>query len=182
MPKFLAFFLTLSLFGAGCLSTPVFDLSAPEQETAPQEEVMAPVEAVAEPEDVETPTSSEAAAAPVETVPSAPAKTTTPAPVTTTPAPAPKPTVDPTKVVGKVYVTITDTGFSPQVMAISAGDTVVWTNKGTKNHTVASDGALIYDSGNIPPGASWSRTYMSVGSYGYHCGAHPTEKGTIVVR
>ena len=67
------------------------------------------------------------------------------------------------------------------MIAVNAGDTVVWTNKGTQNHTVASDGSLLYDSGNIPSGTSWSRKFSAPGSYGYHDGAHPSLKGTVTV-
>lgn len=80
-----------------------------------------------------------------------------------------------------VYITITDSGFSPQITAVNAGDIVVWTNKGTSNHTSVSDNSLIWDSNNIFPGASYRRTFPQPGSYLYHCGAHPNMKGTIVV-
>jgi plastocyanin len=71
--------------------------------------------------------------------------------------------------------------FSPQTMAINAGDSIVWVNQDTVNHTSASDGALIWDSGNIAPGASYKRTFTAPGTYNYHCGIHPSMKGTIVV-
>ena len=80
-----------------------------------------------------------------------------------------------------VYITITDGAFSPQITAINAGDVIVWTNKGTSNHTSVSDNSLIWDSNNIPPGTSYRRTFPQPGSYLYHCGAHPSMKGTIIV-
>lgn len=80
-----------------------------------------------------------------------------------------------------LVVQIKDSSFSPQVIAINAGDTIVWINKAASNHTVASSGSLLWDSGNILPGKSYSRQFKSAGSYAYHCGAHPSMTGTVVV-
>ncbi|MBU1349158.1 cupredoxin domain-containing protein [Patescibacteria group bacterium] len=171
MKRLLVLATAIVTFGAGCMSNPLIKVEAPVQPEAPAETMSPP----------ETPTVAE----PQQDMPSPP-ETTQPItkPVANPPSPpVTQPVVKPPEqIVGKVFVTITDTGFSPQVVAISAGDTVVWTNKGTSNHTVASNGALIYDSGNIPAGTSWSRTFSAPGSYGYHCGAHPSEGGTVVVR
>ncbi len=158
--------LTLVLFGSGCLSMPVFQVNAPEPTPTGQ-----PTEAVTVPNAATT------------TAPAQPANVPQPAkPKATAPKPSLQPNQEtPTTGPVHVYVTISDTGFSPQVIAINAGDTVVWTNRGTQNHTVASDGALLYDSGNIRPGTSWSRVFPAAGSYGYHDGAHPTLKGTVTV-
>lgn len=92
--------------------------------------------------------------------------------------PIPKPIPGPT-----VYtVLIQNLTFVPQVIAVKAGDAVLWVNKDSVNHTTASDGALIWDSGNIAPGQSYKRVFSSVGTYNYHCGVHGSMKGTVVVR
>jgi plastocyanin len=118
-------------------------------------------------------------------------------PVATTTAPATKPTtkpstqtkpqLQPTSPTTKpkpgpqtMYVNITDTGFSPSVMAVNAGDTVVWVNKSSKNQTCASSGSLLWDSGNILPGGSYKRVFSAAGSYNYYSGS-TNIKGTIVV-
>lgn len=134
-------------------------------------------------------------AAPTYTQPAAttPTPVTTPPPGTTiptptptptqTPTPAPKPTTSKTTTAPKtVTVLIQGMAFSPQIIAVSAGDTVKWTNKDAISHTSASDGTIIWDSGNISPGGSFTHTFKSVGSYGYHCGIHPSMIGTVIVR
>lgn len=81
----------------------------------------------------------------------------------------------------RVTVSITDSAFAPQVLAIKAGDTVIWVNNGATNHTSASLGALIWDSGNIPPGSSYSRKFPATGSYNYYDGV-TNHTGTVIVR
>ena len=78
-------------------------------------------------------------------------------------------------------VNIEKMAFSPQVIAVKAGDTVQWVNTDTVPHTVTSDGSLLWDSGTIQPGASYERQFKFAGSYPYHCGIHSTMKGTVVI-
>ncbi len=80
-----------------------------------------------------------------------------------------------------IRVNIANMAFSPQVIAVSAGDTVQWVNTDTVAHTVTSDGSLLWDSGTIKPGASYERQFKFAGSYPYHCGIHSTMKGTVVI-
>ncbi|MDO8617756.1 MAG: cupredoxin domain-containing protein [Candidatus Uhrbacteria bacterium] len=80
-----------------------------------------------------------------------------------------------------VIVTIKNFAFSPQVIAVNDGDTVMWVNADPVSHTSTFDGALLWDSGNLVPGASYKRVFH-VGTYQYHCGPHPNMKGTIIVR
>ena len=89
-------------------------------------------------------------------------------------APAPKPTV--------MKVDIKDNAFSPQQLAIKPGDTVVWTNTGKSNHTVAGiDSVLLWDSGNLAPGQQFKYTFDQPGVYKYHDGIHATTTGEIIV-
>lgn len=108
----------------------------------------------------------------------------TPTPSATKPAPtgtkyAPK-TV--TIIPKTATITIQNSAFSPQVIAVNAGDTVTWVNKDSISHTTVSDNALIWDSGNLAPGQKFSRVFKYVGSYKFHCGIHPSMTGTVVVR
>ena len=80
-----------------------------------------------------------------------------------------------------ITVTIQNNAFSPQIIAANAGDTVVWVNKDSVPHTSASDGSILWDSGAIQPGAKYSHTFKSTGTYAYHCGVHPDMHGTIYV-
>ncbi len=84
-----------------------------------------------------------------------------------------------------VAIAIQDFRFAPKTGAANVGDTVTWTNTGATAHTVtASDGS--WDSGNLVPGASFSHTFGSSGSFNYYCMYHGSANGagmagTIVV-
>src|SRR5437762_9540486 len=69
-------------------------------------------------------------------------------------------------------------GFAPKVTDVKAGDTVVWHNTGTLQHTVTADA---FDAGPVNPGATWSRTFDTPGVYAYHCTPHPWMKGVVRV-
>jgi plastocyanin len=78
-------------------------------------------------------------------------------------------------------VTIQGFAFEPDTVEVSAGTTVTWTNGDTTQHTVtAGDGS--FDSGVLPPGAAFSRTFDAAGTFAYACAIHPGMTGTIVVR
>lgn len=105
---------------------------------------------------------------------------------TPTPTPAPKPTPKPSGTTVKpktVTVEMKDGTFSPQIVAITAGDTVVWKNVGTSNHTTRGlrNGPLVWDSGNLAPGQTYSRTFTASGRFGYACSLHPGMTGEVVV-
>ncbi len=98
--------------------------------------------------------------------------------------PAPEPTSEQIKKVApvSVMVEIKDFAFSPKVIAINPGDTVIWTNKGKTSHTVTGvSGAFLWDSGNLTSGESYHRTFSAEGRYEYHCNIHPGMTGTVVV-
>jgi plastocyanin len=76
-------------------------------------------------------------------------------------------------------VTIRDMQFQPSSVNISAGGKVTWSNKDDRDHKVNfADGTL---SPNLKPGASWSRTFKSAGTYSYSCEYRPRMKGKVVV-
>jgi plastocyanin len=77
-------------------------------------------------------------------------------------------------------VTMKDLQYSPASLKIKAGDTVVWTNSDTHDHTVvASDNS--FKSGNIRNGDTFSHQFAKPGNYSYSCSYHPRMKGTIIV-
>src|SRR5829696_1777671 len=77
-------------------------------------------------------------------------------------------------------VTIVDFAFQPASLEVPAGTTVTWTNSGAAPHTVtADDGA--FDSDRLAPGATFSQTFDTAGTFTYHCEIHPQMTGTIVV-
>jgi len=47
-------------------------------------------------------------------------------------------------------------------------------------HTVTADGGL-FNSGNLSTGQSFSFTFVSRGTFTYHCRIHPSMTGTVSV-
>ncbi len=93
-----------------------------------------------------------------------------------------------------VVVTMTDKppAYVPEKLTVKAGTTVVWKNTAQSLHDVTTDpsmaqnksdvalppGAKPFDSGFMPPGASWSYTFTVPGRYVYVC--VPPEKDHMV--
>jgi plastocyanin len=72
--------------------------------------------------------------------------------------------------------------FSPSTLTVQVGDTVTWKNNdATIPHTTQSDGN--WNSGNLAPGATFSFTFTTPGTYTYYCLYHRGMGmvGTIVV-
>src|SRR6185436_941394 len=69
-----------------------------------------------------------------------------------------------------VDVTVGNAFFSPQTVNVQVGDTVRWTNNASF-HSVTDD-----NNGFEKPAASgpwtFSHTYSTPGSFGYHCSVH----------
>jgi len=82
---------------------------------------------------------------------------------------------------GQTGVTIQNFAFSPATLTVKAGDTVVWTNQDSSSHTVVSDSGSEIASGTLSQGGTYSHTFNSAGTYGYHCGIHQNMKGKIIV-
>jgi plastocyanin len=78
-------------------------------------------------------------------------------------------------------VQIKAAGFSPTRVEIASGDSVRWTNVDTVNHQVVSDAGL-FASSILRPGQTYTRTFNQGGTYRYHDGLEPAEKGTVVVK
>jgi YVTN family beta-propeller protein len=82
---------------------------------------------------------------------------------------------------GKVSVSIKGFAFNPGSITIKSGQTITWTNNDSVPHTVTSkDGR--WDSGDINPGASFSRTFEQEGSFAYYCTIHPSMLGEVIVK
>ena len=71
--------------------------------------------------------------------------------------------------------------FLPSRIEIAAGSTITWTNNDPLVHTVTADDGT-WDSGNIDPTKTFSRTFTQPGEYAVHCTPHPFMKAVIVVR
>jgi plastocyanin len=84
---------------------------------------------------------------------------------------------------GSAALTVKDFTFSPATLTVPVGTTVTVTNGGATTHTWTSDSgsAQVWNSGDINPGASFSVTFNTPGTFGYHCNIHPFMTGRIVV-
>ena len=72
--------------------------------------------------------------------------------------------------------------FSPAVLQVHAGDTVIWKNKDPFPHTATSDSRPGFDSGTIAAGGSWKFKALKRGTFPYVCTLHRTMKGSLVVK
>lgn len=82
---------------------------------------------------------------------------------------------------GSVNIQISNKSFTPQIITVYAGTTVVWKNMDNISHTVTFDNGS-FDTGDITSGKSKSYVFTSSGTFAYHCTIHPNINGTIVVR
>jgi plastocyanin len=108
--------------------------------------------------------------APAATATKAPGATATAA-ATSTPGVAPK----------SASVTIKDFEFTPATVTIAVGGTVTWTNNGPSTHTVTADDGS-FDSGDLSVGKTFSHTFQTAGTFGYHCTIHPFMTATVIVQ
>ncbi len=121
--------------------------------------------------------------------------TTTPgsgavAPTTIAQTPTPTPTIAPTTPVPapgstQMLLIINDSngsfGFSPAILTIRVGTTVIWKNMSLAPHTITSDDGQTFDSGNVAVGGTFRFTFKNAGTFSYHCNIHPYMRAKIVV-
>ena len=77
-------------------------------------------------------------------------------------------------------VNIANMSFTPGSYTVKAGTTVTWENKDGVPHTVSADDNS-FDSGSIAAGAKYTHTFMTAGSFPYHCSFHPGMTATLTV-
>ena len=70
--------------------------------------------------------------------------------------------------------------YDPANLSVPVGTTVTWVNQGNTPVTVTSPDGL-FDSDPIMPGASFSVTFDTPGTFRYFCVPYPHMKGTVVV-
>jgi plastocyanin len=86
----------------------------------------------------------------------------------------------PSALAADATVEITDSGYDPTTVTITAGSVVTWANTGTSVHTVTSDTGL-FDSGDLAGGADFANLFDTAGTFAYHDTADPTHKGSVIV-
>jgi plastocyanin len=77
-------------------------------------------------------------------------------------------------------VVIKNFAFSPQVLTIHAGTTVVWVNEDSTAHSVIGKQGT-FRSPKLVAGAKFSRTFDQAGTFDYACGFHPSMTAKVVV-
>lgn len=83
----------------------------------------------------------------------------------------------------QALVAIHNYGFHPDTVRVKAGTVVTWLNcepETVDPHTSHADGGQ-WNSGFIPPGASYSHTFSDAGRFDYFCEPHPFMKGVVIV-
>jgi plastocyanin len=99
---------------------------------------------------------------------------------------------------GVVVVEMSGFSFVPAQIEARVGQTVEWRNVSLMTHTATCDpakakdrshvnlpdGAQAFDSGRIPAGEVWRRSFPTPGTYRYVCLPHEDEGmlGTLIVR
>ena len=76
---------------------------------------------------------------------------------------------------------LTNTAYAPNPITIGVGETITWVNNDREAHTSAGDDGS-WNSGTIGPGANFSRTFPTAGTFTYHCTIHPGMIGSVTVR
>ena len=79
-------------------------------------------------------------------------------------------------------INIKDFAFDPPTLTVKSGTTVTWTNQDSTPHTVTSDSGGEIASETLSKGQTYSHTFNTAGAFTYHCGVHPSMKGTIIVQ
>src|SRR6266849_4624748 len=96
-------------------------------------------------------------------------------PTPTPPAVQPRPT--PARSSTQVVMIITNSdgsySFSPAMLTIKVGTTLIWKDVSSAPHTVTSDDGTTFDSGTVSVGSSFRFTFKTAGSFSYHCNIHP---------
>lgn len=70
--------------------------------------------------------------------------------------------------------------YDPNLVTVSVGTTVLWTNNDAAIHTVTSKDGL-FDSDIIASGENYERTFTEIGTFDYFCIVHPWMEGTVIV-
>lgn len=100
-------------------------------------------------------------------------------------------------------VVLTNNGYSPNILQVEVGDTIVFKNESSSamwpataihpTHTVypgsdiekcgGSEASILFDAcSSYDPGSSWSFQFNKAGSWKYHNHLNPVFTGTIVVK
>ena len=74
---------------------------------------------------------------------------------------------------GKTEIVISNFSFSPKMLTVPAGATLIWTNHDNVPHVVTSADNQFQKSPLLKPGQSFSNTFAFAGTYSYFCSTNP---------
>lgn len=80
-----------------------------------------------------------------------------------------------------IAIKINPTAFSPTNVTVNDGDTVKWTNADKVNRQLVADSG-VFASSILKPGESYSFTFTTPGTYGYHDALKSAIRGKITVK
>src|SRR2546429_372447 len=96
------------------------------------------------------------------------------------PAGSAVPNIAPPHAASSSNVSIVDFKFNPSSTTVHVGDTVVWTNQGSQQHTAtATDGT--FNTGTLNHGDVGRFTFTRAGTFNYTCKFHPFMKASVTV-
>ncbi|MDD5162615.1 MAG: cupredoxin family copper-binding protein [Candidatus ainarchaeum sp.] len=78
-------------------------------------------------------------------------------------------------------IEISNFSFSPSEITIKKGETVAWINKDSAKHSIVSDSGSELNSTLLATNETFSHTFNSSGTFGYHCTVHASMKGKVIV-
>lgn len=81
---------------------------------------------------------------------------------------------------GTSTVSVANYSFTPPSLVATQGGAVTFENLSASSHTATSDGGF-FDTGTIMAGTSQVVTFVSAGTFPYHCQIHPSMHGSIGV-
>jgi plastocyanin len=77
-------------------------------------------------------------------------------------------------------VVIKNLQFKPATIKVKVGQTVIWTNKDDRDHSIAAKDKS-FGTDNLKPGQAYEYTFTKPGKYRYSCTYHPRMKGEVNV-
>jgi plastocyanin len=82
----------------------------------------------------------------------------------------------------RVDIQMQDNSFSPATRHVTVGQTVRWTNNGTRQHnTRRTQTPEMWTSDNLATGGVFEHTFSTTGTFTYSCTLHSGMNGTITV-
>ena len=81
---------------------------------------------------------------------------------------------------GTVDVAIEEGAFNPDVVEITVGTTVTWTNRDAAPHSVSSHDDVFASTGLVTD-ETFSYTFEEAGAYTYFSQYNPAAEGTVIV-